>query len=384
MKKTKEKGRENKKRTFSEHTSLLPTQTQLMIRRRPQITLEEFSFLERIFSKTKPEEWTWAKLVNLNTIHWYCDGPEPTPATLKYEKQTRLQMEDAKRRAAIRLKAAKNKQTGTDPMGTGSSKQTLKWKLPVKGDRPPKQPKVPLDPVLGLMVEGSKSVTPAKHGAGKGLMTGPSSEQKKPPVLLREDSKYALEKLSSIITTDDYEDIGNHSTEAMGETGLFNIAQAMIMMKGMMGRCLNHETTIGWIRGKAKAMEEELLDLKAWKVTQEKKLRMAETARDEAVQLVESLKRDLVDKDNEVRQAKEDAVREYRDSDALIAELSLVFNDGFDDALRQPAQSEDTDALFDENVFVREPPVDHTAADSQAKDVGDRPAEEGDGADLIS
>nr|POE74195.1 hypothetical protein CFP56_46930 [Quercus suber] len=31
----------------------------------------------------------------------------------------------------------------------------------------------------------------------------------------------------------------------MGETGLFNIAQAMIMMKGMMGWCLNHETTIG-------------------------------------------------------------------------------------------------------------------------------------------
>ncbi|XP_065634743.1 uncharacterized protein LOC136069775 [Quercus suber] len=256
------------------------------------------------------------------------------------------------------------------------------------------------------MAKGSKSVIPAKHDAGKGLMTGPSGEQKKPPVLLRENSKYALERLSSIITTNDYEDLGNHSTEAMGETGLFNIAQAMIMMKGLMGRCLNHETTIGRIRGKAKLMEEELLNLKAWKVTQEKKLRMAETAWDEAVQLVESLKRDLVDKDNEVRQAKEDAVHEYRDSDALIAELSLVFNDGFDDALRQvrtlypeidlstvtvtapepstaqPVQSEDTDALFDENVSVREAPMDHTTADSQAKDIGDRPAEEGDGADL--
>ncbi|XP_065624077.1 uncharacterized protein LOC136065190 [Quercus suber] len=291
-------------------------------------------------------------------------------------------------------------------MGTGSSKQNLKRKLPVKGDCPPKQPKVPLDPVLGLMAEESKSVTLAKHGAGKGLMTGPSGEQKKPPVLLREDSTYALERLSSIITTDDYEDLGNHSTEAMGETGLFNIAQAMIMMKGLMGQCLNHETTIGRIREKAKVMEEELLDLKAWKVTQEKKLRMAETARDEAVQLVESLKRDLVDKDSEVRQAKEDAVREYRDSDALIAELSLIFNDGFDDALRQvrtlypeidlstvavtapepstaqPVQSEDTDALFDKNVSVREAPIDQTAADSQAKDVRDRPAEEGDGANL--
>ena len=96
------------------------------VRRRPQIDLEEFNFLERIFAKSKPEERTWAKLVNLNTIHWYCDGLEPTPAAIKYEKCTCqrksvdpfyliglflwptypssiLEMDDAKRRAAIRL-----------------------------------------------------------------------------------------------------------------------------------------------------------------------------------------------------------------------------------------------------------------------------------------
>ena len=38
---------------------------------------------------TKPEERTWAKLVNLNTVHWYCDGPEPTPVAIKYEERTR-------------------------------------------------------------------------------------------------------------------------------------------------------------------------------------------------------------------------------------------------------------------------------------------------------
>ena len=54
---------------------------------------------------------------------------------------------------------------------------------------------------------------------------GPVPNVKKPPVLLREDSKYALEKLSSIITSEDYEDLGNHAMEAMGETGLFNLAQ---------------------------------------------------------------------------------------------------------------------------------------------------------------
>ena len=66
------------------------------------------------------------------------------------------------------------------------------------------------------MAEGNKTVTPAKHGGGKGLMVPPPGNQKKSPILLREDPKYALGKLSSIIGCEDYEDLGNHSTEAMG------------------------------------------------------------------------------------------------------------------------------------------------------------------------
>ena len=110
-------------------------------------------------------------------------------------------------------------------MGMGSSKPSIKRRLWSKGDRAPKKPKVSLEPVIGLMVEGVKTVTSVKHGAGKGLMVALPGSQKKPPVLLHEDPKYALERLSSIITSEDYEDLGNHSMEAMGETGLFSIAQ---------------------------------------------------------------------------------------------------------------------------------------------------------------
>ena len=53
----------------------------------PPISIEQFSFLENIFNKTKLEERTWAKLVNLNTLHWYCDGPKPTKAALWYKAQ---------------------------------------------------------------------------------------------------------------------------------------------------------------------------------------------------------------------------------------------------------------------------------------------------------
>ena len=110
-------------------------------------------------------------------------------------------------------------------MGTGSSRPSAKKRPLLKGDHASKKQKVSSKPVIGLMEEGNKTVTSAKQGGGKGLMVPPPSSQKKQPVLLREDPKYALGKLSSIIGSEDYEDPGNHLTEAMGEMGLFSIAQ---------------------------------------------------------------------------------------------------------------------------------------------------------------
>ena len=133
-------------------------------------------------------------------------------------------MKDAKRRAAIRSKAAKNKETDEGAMGTSSSRPLAKRPM-LKVDRAPKKQKVLTEPVIGLMAEGKKTVTPAKPRGGKGLMVPPPGSQKKPPVLLREDPKYALGKISSIIGSEDYDDLGNHLTEAMGETGLFSLAQ---------------------------------------------------------------------------------------------------------------------------------------------------------------
>ena len=113
-----------------------------------------------------------------------------------------------KKESSYQTSGSKNKEADVDPMGTGSSKPSTKRRSPSKGDCAPKKPKVSLEPVVGLMVEGAKTVTPAKHGAGKGLMIPPPGSQKKSPVLLREDPKYALEKLSLIISFEDYEDLG--------------------------------------------------------------------------------------------------------------------------------------------------------------------------------
>ena len=153
------------------------------------------------------------------------------------------------------------------------------------------------------------------------------------------------------------------------------------MMKGLMERSLHHETALGQVREKAKLAEEELFELKNKKLVTEQKLKLAEQARDEFHKLTEELKKTLEDKEKEFRQGKEVAVLEYRDSDALILELGVSYNDGFDDALRKvkalyleldvsfvnisvpeqtsvhPDQSEDTNELFGEDVPVTNTPV---------------------------
>ena len=108
----------------------------------------------------------------------------------------------------------------------------------------------------------------------------------------------------------------------------------------------------------------------------------------------------LEDKENDLHLAKEKAVQEYRDSDALLSELGVSYNDEFDDALRQakalypkldfsainitvaeatsvhPDVSNDTNELFAEEVPVTVAPEvqneeekTHEAKDSVAPEM---------------
>ena len=83
-------------------------------------------------------------------------------------------MDDAKRRALIRSQAVKKKETGdVAPKGTGSGNSSIKRKQPTKGVHLAKKVKVPLEPIMGLMAKGAKTVTPVKHRVGKGMMKAP-------------------------------------------------------------------------------------------------------------------------------------------------------------------------------------------------------------------
>ena len=109
----------------------------------------------------------------------------------------------------------------------------------------------------------------------------------------------------------------------------------MLMTKGLMDRALHQEMALERVREKARLTDEELLKLKSWKVMTEQKLKLAKQTRDEYQKMTEELKAVLEDKEDELRLAKGKAVQEYCDSDALLTELGVSYNDGFDDALRQ-------------------------------------------------
>ena len=77
------------------------------------------------------------------------------------------------------------------------------------------------------------------------------------------------------------------------------------MMKGLIGHCLNHEMTLDRIRAKANSTEDELEELKAWKMVQEKKLALSKEERGELEKQTKLLRQALEDKEKEIRNAKD-------------------------------------------------------------------------------
>ena len=85
-----------------------------------------------------------------------------------------------------------------------------------------------MGPIVGETPTTSKLPPEPSSGKGKGPIKGPDLITEKWPVLLREDSGYALKHFSSIIKDDDYKDLGNLAIGAMGGTGLFSLAQVCL------------------------------------------------------------------------------------------------------------------------------------------------------------
>lgn len=107
------------------------------------------------------------------------------------------------------------------------------------------------------------------------------------------------------------------------------------MAKGLFDRCLSHEKTLEHVRVRAEATEEELAELKAWKLRHEEKLKLSEKVRGELEKEVDAMKKALAKKNESPCHAKTDAIQEHWDSEVLLSELSTSFVDSFEDCLRQ-------------------------------------------------
>ena len=148
------------------------------------------------------------KLVTLDTLHWYYEGPEPTKAANRYDRLAcqrksvkyfiilfvvttpnsslvRLIQKWRMGRAYIKQQATARKKKG---MGTSNPSKRKPFD---KNKRPPKKSKVVKEPVMAILAEG-KLPSPPVHGRGRGLMTSQVPSDEKRPILLREDPQYAL------------------------------------------------------------------------------------------------------------------------------------------------------------------------------------------------
>ena len=137
------------------------------------------------------------------------------------------------------------------------------------------------------------------------------------------------------------------------------------MTKGLMERSLHHEMTLGRVLEKAKLAEEELFELKNWKVVTEQKLKFAERARDEFQKMTEELKKVLEDKENDLRQAKALYPKlDFSSVNITVAEATSVY----------PDQSDDMNELFGEEVPVSVAPEIPTIEEEKAREAKDSAA----------
>ena len=117
--------------------------------------------------------------------------------------------------------------------------------------------------------------------------------------------------------------------------------QGVVMLKRLMDRCGSYETALGRLRERLGTKETNVQKLLAWKNVQIGKLDLTKQLLKDSKEQVEALKKILKDKVAEILdaksqlcQAKDVAIKEYRDSDDLLRELGSSFADDFDDCIR--------------------------------------------------
>ena len=131
------------------------------------------------------------------------------------------EMDIGKQRALVRKPAAARKQQ-EQASGSASNvglKAILKRKPNTKDDRLSRKR---MGPLIGEQQQKASSPPPARHGVGKGLMTGKGPVGPNPIPRLVTHKDYAVEMVTSIIKETNLDSCGGHTSE---ETNLYDLSR---------------------------------------------------------------------------------------------------------------------------------------------------------------
>ena len=235
---------------------------------RPRITDEQEAFIRRVLKISFKEQ---RDLITLNTLHAYCEGPEPMPIACRLNEYSRrrkfsfpyfftfpfllslclttrplslVEMDAARQRVLVRASAAgrkkeeERKEKGKErasllaPKAVG--KGAPKRKTDKKDDDHPSKKQ--------LVTPGekqSKKSSPPKlsHGTGKGLMTSSGPITKGTHRLLTHKG-YAVEIVESIIKETNVDPYAKQETEDLGALGLFDLVRVSFSPNQFFLYCL--------------------------------------------------------------------------------------------------------------------------------------------------
>ncbi|KAL0013299.1 hypothetical protein SO802_000368 [Lithocarpus litseifolius] len=261
------------------------------------------------------------------------DGEESYKGTSRKMEAVRQRV----RAAAGRKKEEERKTKGKEGVSSSAPKAITKALAKTKPDGKDNRP---LKKVAVTLRDEHPKKSPPKssRGAGKGVMTS-SSPVVEGPCRLLTHKDYAVKEVESIIKPTDVEPCDQLGTEDLGASALFDLTRALVHVKALQDRCVAKEGVITRVGKHNKNLLDQQDQYKEAIRTLNGKLKEVKEKLKEAVRREQTLWGELTTLDEQLKKARADAVKEFKESQSFIDSCVEYYGTGFNDCLKQVASS---------------------------------------------
>ncbi|KAL0010456.1 hypothetical protein SO802_005564 [Lithocarpus litseifolius] len=303
------------------------------------ITDEQEAFIRWVL-EIPFEEWKCRDLITLDTLHLHYGGLELTSEARSLNEYSHRQMEAARERvraATAQKKEEEIKIEGKEGVSSSAPKAITKVPTKRKPDRKDNRPlkKVTVTP---RDERPKKSPLKSSRGAGKGVMTSSSPVIEGPRRLLTH-KVYVVEEVESIIRPTDVEPCDQLGMEDLGASALFDLTGALVHVKALQDRCVTKKGVVTWVRKHNKNLLDQQDQYKETVCTLNGELKEVKEKLEEAGRREQLLRRELSTLDEQLKKARPDTVKEFKESQSFIDSCTEYYGTGFDDCLKQVASS---------------------------------------------